>query len=167
MWSTDVFEYQLMILGVNYLDSNRLTFEKQIESKKWRENIDDTKHTRRPLYEGLGHWMQTWQADYTWSTRRMDPLTFACFWIFSFFPPLSLLKFLEQREKIRENEIWRKNKTCWRKENLLTRIFQDVLLPSNWFHTNFYNEKRFIDYISLTESHELDSKPGHVVLNFS
>lgn len=107
--------------------------------------------------------MQTWQADYTRSTRRMDPLTFAWYLFFYFFPPLSLLNFFEQRETIRENEIWRKNITCWRKENLMTRIFQDVLLPSNWLHTNFYNEKRFLDYISL----ELDSKLGHVVLNFS
>ena len=74
----------VIILGGNYLESDRLTFEKNktnsLKEMK-RINIDDTKHTRWPLYEGLGHWIQTWQADYT---RRLDPLTFACYLFFLF-----------------------------------------------------------------------------------
>jgi hypothetical protein len=71
-------------------------------------------------------------------------------------PPLSLLKFLGQRETIRENEISRKDKSCWK---FVASDISNVLLPSNSFHSQVQIGYLKMEHLSQTP------KLGRVFLN--
>ena len=88
--------------GVNYLEATaclssktKQTKNKQKKKQFFKENIDDPKHTRWPLCEGLSPWTPL-DANLTDRLYTAAASVDIRLLLFPFTPPLSTLKFLEQ-----------------------------------------------------------------------